>query len=165
MIKTSLLAVVIALATASVAHAGGQAGSVGVGVEETLSGLSGLSLNYDAGKFHVGGFLGYEDPNGPGNLLEIGARFFYHVHSTAMADFSLGGTLGIASASPGELGNATMDRETDVYIEPSFQIRLFIASNVALSFTGGIEIGVADANEVDIRGQVEGIAGIHYYFF
>ena len=152
------------------ARARAAAGSIGVGAEAQLNGIEGLSLNYDAGQFHVGGMIGYSDPAGGGNsVFEIGGRFFYHLHKTAMSDFSLGGNIGLASV-PGAMN----DRKTDVYLEPSFQIRLFIASNVALSFTGGIVIGVADASDptpaflasgVAVTGQISAAAGIHYYFF
>ena len=155
-----LLAAVFVLASAGTASAGGQPGSIGVGAEFQISGIGGLSANYDAGKFHVGGFLGFFDPAGGDNTtVDLGARFFFHVHSTAMPDFSLGGGLGIQSAHNG-VGNRT----TNLFLEPSFQIRAFLASNVALSFTGGIEIGAVDASEVNITGAISGEAGIHYYF-
>jgi len=179
MIKTSFLAAVVIAATAGVASAGGQTGSIGVGAEYQLSGLGGASVNYDAGQFHVGGYLGFFDPAGPSNtLFEIGARFFYHMHSTAMSDFGLGGGFGLASVPVG--GGMTNTRNTDVFLEPGFQIRVFLASNVALSFTGGLVIGVIDASNVAITGQGIGGsvvdfgggnvvfnagAGIHYYFF
>lgn len=177
MIKTSFLAVVMIAATATVASAGGQAGSIGVGAEYQLSGLGGASINFDGGKFHAGGFLGYYDPQGADNtVFVVGGRFYFHVHSTAMSDFSLGGGLGIASLPAG--GMANNNRDTDVYLEPGFQIRVFLASNVALSFTGGVVIGLSDpAKGVAITGQAlggapafdtvgfSGGAGIHYYFF
>jgi hypothetical protein len=160
----SLLATMFIAATATSAYAGGQAGTVGLGAEYELSGLGGVSLNYDGGKFHVGGFFGYENP-ADGYLLDVGGRFFYHLHSTAMADFGIGGGLGIESVPPAPMGHRT----TDVYLEPSFQIRLFVASNVALSFTAGISIGLADApDNAVIGGQAvgpAGAAGVHYYFF
>ncbi len=162
--KTIAIAALI-LAAATTAHAGGQAGTVGVGVEAELSGLAGLSANYDAGRFHVGGFFGINDPAGPGDEIELGGRFFYHVHSTAMSDFGLGAGLGLASVSPGIDGNTLMRRATRVFLEPAFQIRLFIAANVALSFTGGISFGLEDADGASIRGELEGGAGVHYYFF
>jgi hypothetical protein len=161
--KTLLVASIIsasAFASARPASAGGIPGSIGVGAEFQLSGIGGLSANFDTGKFHVGGFLGYFDPRGPNNVtVDVGGRFFYHVASTATADFSLGGSLGIQSIDPG-----TGNRATNVFIEPSFQIRAFIVSNVALSFTGGLEIGAADASEVNLTGNISGEAGIHYYF-
>lgn len=176
MIKTSFLAAVIVAATTGVASAGGQAGSIGVGAEYQLSGLGGASLNYDAGKFHLGGSLEFFDPQGPDNtVFVIGGRFFYHLHSTAMSDFGLGGGFGLASIPAG--GMANNNRNTDVYLEPGFQIRVFLASNVALSFTGGLVIGLIDAGGAAITGQgiggapafdtvgFSGGAGIHYYFF
>jgi hypothetical protein len=170
MTNKMVLAVVCLAAASGSAHAGGQAGSIGVGAEVQISGLGGASVNYDAGDFHVGGFLGFHDAAGPDNdILIVGARFFYHVHSTAMADFSLGGTIGIASDN----NPAPVDRQTHVLIEPSVQIRLFLAANVALSVNTGIVIGVVDAEQVSVTGQLvggtafgfAGGAGLHYYFF
>jgi hypothetical protein len=157
--KQTLLVAAILFSTVGVAQAGGQPGSIGVGAEFQLSGLGGLSMNYDTGKFHVGGFIGLDDPEGDDNTeIEIGGRFYYHVASTAMSDFSIGGSLGILSADAGE------DRDTDLFIEPCFQIRAFIVSNVALSFAGGFSIGAADASDLVITGDVNGLAGVHYYF-
>ena len=162
MMKTRLFAALLVMSAAGVAHAGGQPGSLGIGVEGQLNGLGGPSLNYDAGDFHVGAFLGFHDPGGTrDDELAVGGRFFFHVHSTLAADFSVGGNLGIASDN----NPAPDDRETRLYLEPAFQVRAFVASNVALSFTGGIVIGVMDADNVDLGGQLTGGAGIHYYFF
>jgi hypothetical protein len=180
MMKTSL-AVLVVIAASAPAYAGGQAGSIGVGAEYELNGMGGASLNYDAGQFHVGGFLGYFNPQGGGNdIFEIGGRFFYHMHSTAMSDFSLGGGLGIESVPAA--GPMTTSRATLVFLEPSFQIRLFLASNVALSFVGGLWIGLVDADQYGFAlgaqsvgstglafagggGALFGGAGVHYYFF
>ncbi len=157
MIKTSLLAVIAIAALGARAEAGGSANSFGVGAEYQLSGLGGVSMNYDAGAFHVGPFLSYYDPPGPSNTtFEIGGRFFYHIHSTAMSDFGLGGGLGIASVPTPNMGGPGTTRNSYVFLEPSFQIRLFIASNVALSFTGGLSIGVVDASGVAIAAAVGG---------
>jgi hypothetical protein len=162
MTKTLLVATIV-MASFGTASAGGQAGSVGVGAEYQLeAALGGLSVNYDAGKLHAGGYLGFNDPEGGNNTdVVVGARFFFHVASTAMSDFSVGGSLGIHSHYEG----APANRQTDLFLEPAFQIRAFISSNVALSFTGGISIGTIDASEVRITGQATGIAGVHYYFF
>lgn len=156
------MAVMIVCAFAGTARAGGEAGSFGVGAEFQLSGLGGLSANYDAGKFHVGGFIGFADPDGQDDTtFDIGARFFFHVASTASADFSVGGGVGIEST---HLPAGNPNTDTLLFLEPSFQIRAFVVPNVALSFTGGITIGTIDAAEVDIFGQVSVIAGVHYYF-
>jgi hypothetical protein len=179
MTKTSLLAGMAVLAFAARANAGGAPNTVGVGAEFELSGLGGGSVNYDAGQFHLGGFIGYADDGNNANAFDLGGRFFYHVHSTAMSDFGVGGGLGLESAKR-QNGMGMSVRNTYVFVEPSFQIRLFVASNVALSFTGGLTIGVADAQGYAVTGQgvgggsfsVNGAgvgflggAGVHYYFF
>jgi hypothetical protein len=157
--KNTMLIAVLVLASSGTAFAGGIPGSIGVGAELQLSNLGGVSVNYDAGKFHLGGFLGFDDPAGADNdTIDIGGRFFYHVATTAMSDFSLGGGLGIQSA------NSAGGRSTNLFLEPSFQIRAFIVSNVALSFSGGISIGTVDASRVRIIGDFTGTAGVHYYF-
>jgi hypothetical protein len=172
--KTVTLAAIMVAAVSGSASAGGQEGSVGVGAEFALNGdTGGVSVNYDAGAFHVGGFLGFFDQPGDDNTdFTIGARFFYHLHSTAMSDFGIGGTFGFYS----EDRPAPLDREALMYLEPSFQIRLFVASNVALSFTAGLVIGLVDADGFAIGGglgfggtpglgAVNAAAGVHYYFF
>lgn len=159
--KILAAAVVTILATAGTASAGGVANTVGVGGELQLSGAGGLSVNYDAGKFHVGGYFGLDDPPGDHNtVVEVGGRFFFHVASTASADFGIGGSIGIHNQQ-----NPADNTSTNVvFIEPGFQIRAFIVPNVALSFTGGISIGAGDADSLAITSQVVGIAGVHYYF-
>jgi hypothetical protein len=175
MTKTPLFVAMLVVGVAGAAEAGGQANSIGVGAEAQLSGAGGASLNYDAGDFHVGGFLGFHDPGGrDDDTFVLGGRFFYHVHQTTASDFSVGGTVGFVSANQ----MAPADRETQLYIEPSIQIRMFIVANVALSFNLGVSIGVMDADNVDLGGQyiggtvdianglaLGGGAGVHYYFF
>lgn len=162
--KQTMLAAILVLVSAGTASAGGQPGSVGVGAEFQLSGIGGLSVNYDAERFHAGGFLGFADPAGGDNTtVDIGGRFFFHVATSALSDFSIGGGLGIRSEYR-NVGAMGPTRQTDLFIEPSFQIRAFVASNVALSFTGGLTLGTIDASEVDITAQPTGIAGVHYYF-
>ena len=58
------------------------------------------------------------------------------------------------------------NRDTSLFLEPGFQIRLFVASNVALSFNAGLVIGALDApGGFALTGNVTGGAGVHYYFF
>ncbi len=147
------------------AAAGGSEGSIGVGAEATLSGLSGLSLNYDAGKFHAGGALYFADAPGDNNTdVGLGGRFFWHLHSSPMSDFSVGANIGVLmthnAALPGTDNGVTL-----MSLEPAVQIRAFVAGNVAISATAGIAIGLADADGFVLDGQVTGGAGIHYYFF
>lgn len=161
---------------ARLADAGGQAASIGVGAEAQLNGVGGASVNYDAGEFHVGGFLGFHDPGQrDDDVFVLGGRFFYHVHQTLTSDFSVGGSVGYVS----ENNPPPVDRESELYIEPAVQIRVFLVANVALSFNVGVSIGVMDAENVDLGGQLVGGtlnisgtalafgggAGVHYYFF
>jgi len=163
------------------AFAGGPSNAVGVGIEAQINGTGGLSASYAMDKFHFGGFIGINDPAGADNTTyEIGGRFFYHVHSTAQADFGLGGSIGLA-AVPFVDAMGNHKHHDDIYLEPGFQIRVFLSANVALSFSGGIVIGVADTDGVSLSGQttggaagpfdvmgnalsVNGGAGVHYYF-
>ncbi|HLL22059.1 MAG TPA: hypothetical protein VK427_08005 [Kofleriaceae bacterium] len=165
----------LALALASPAFAGGQADSVGVGAEYMMNGLSGgVSVNYDLGKMHFGGFLGFFDRGDETADYTVGGRFFYHLHSTGMSDFGLGGALGFYSNESIAAGNS--NRDLFLFIEPSVQIRAFVAANVALSFNLGIVIAAQDADglavtggvatsDPGIGGGVTGGAGVHYYFF
>ena len=180
MTKTTMF-VAILLASGGVAQAGGQSGSFGLGAEAELNGIGGVSANYDAGKFHAGAMFGFRrvDQGGQANTeTDIGARFYFHIHSTAMSDFGVGGMLGIASVPVGGGMGGNPTRQTDVFLEPGFQIRLFVASNVALSFAAGLSIGLSDATTTAIAGQgigiststrqsigLDGGAGVHYYFF
>ena len=176
--NTLAMATLLLAASTGVAAAGGQAGTIGVGVESQLNGeAAGVSANYDGGKFHVGGFFGYADGPGPNNSdFALGGRFYYHVHSTAMSDFGLGIGIGIASIDGVDAANRE-NRRLDLFIEPGAQIRLFLAANVALSFTMGLVIATADADGVAFGGQgvstlgtiggsaPTALAGVHYYFF
>ncbi len=168
MTKSSLAAMFV-LAMLGTAEAGGQEGSLGVGAEYGLrltnAGIGFASMNYDAGAFHAGGFFAMADGgNDDDTLFGIGGRFYYHVHSTSMADFSVGGALGLLSVPPtgGPTGG---DRQSQLYLEPGIQARVFVASNVALSFSAGLTLGLIDAQGFAIGGQTSGSAGFHYYFF
>lgn len=175
MTKTPMIAALLLMAAAGAAHAGGQPGSVGVGAEYQLSGIGGASVNFDGGDWHAGGFLGFVDPGDDiDTIWQLGGRFYYHLHSTAMSDFSIGGSIGVLSI-PGGLD----ERDTAIFLEPGIQIRLFLASNVALSVSSGIVIATGDAEGIAVTGSTidggqsfnedgfgfGGGAGIHYYFF
>jgi hypothetical protein len=160
--KTTLFAAMLLASSAGLANAGGQSGTIGAGAEVTLSGFSGPSLNYDAGDFHLGGFLSIDDPAGDDNTdFAIGGRFYYHVHSTAMSDFGVGGAVTFVSDDEPVFG----ERASLLFIEPGVQFRAFITSNVALSVAAGLPIGLVDADGVALTGQFNGVAGVHYYFF
>ncbi len=161
--KNIMLALIFVLAATGPALAGGKEGTIGVGAELGLNGeTGGASMNYDAGKFHVGGFLGFDDDGGDDDTdYTFGARFYYHMHETTMSDFGVGGMIGFFSAD----NPAPMERDTRLYFEPGVQIRAFLSNNVALSFTTGLSFGLADANGGTINGQFIALGGVHYYFF
>jgi hypothetical protein len=163
--KNIMLAALFVLVTAGPALAGGKEGSIGVGAEFGINGeTGGASANYDAGLFHVGGFLGFSDgPNNNDTDYTFGARFYFHVHETSLSDFGVGGMIGFFSED--DRGMPGMDRQGRLYFEPGIQFRAFIANNVALSFTAGISFGLADADGAILDGQFVGLAGVHYYFF
>jgi hypothetical protein len=148
---------------AGTAMAGGSEGSIGVGAEYQLAGLGGLSANYDLGQFHLGGFMSFDDDGGTDDTdVALGGRFYFHLHSTAMSDFGIGGSFGVGFVGD---GNPNTDNATVIYIEPGMQVRAFVASNVALSFTAGLTLATGDADGIAITGQPTGVAGVHYYFF
>lgn len=161
--KNILLAMIVVLAATAPALAGGVEGTIGVGAEVGLNGeTGGASVNYDAGKFHVGGFIGFDDDGGNDDTdYTFGARFYYHVHETTMSDFGVGGMIGFYS----EDNVAPVDRDTRLYFEPGIQIRAFLSNNVALSFTTGLSFGLADGDGASITGQITALGGVHYYFF
>jgi hypothetical protein len=180
MMKTLFFAIMSVAAAEGAARAGGQAGSIGIGAEAELNGLGGASLNYDGGMFDAGGFFGYLRVDQAGmttSTWDLGGRFFYHIHKTGSSDFGLGGALALISLPP--VGGPGSTRTTPVFLEPGFQIRLFIVPNVAVSFMGGLSIGLGDAHSTTISGQdfggarfadngaigLMGGAGVHYYFF
>jgi hypothetical protein len=159
--QTSLAASLLLLLIPATASAGGSAGSIGVGAELDTLGNGDISGNYDFGQFHVGASFGFSDsrPTG-GDTLRIGGRGYYHLHSTALADFGLGGELHIVNVDSGGGNDATA-----VEILLGFQIRSFISTNVALSFTGGVVIGTSDSDGFAVGGAPLAAAGVHYYFF
>lgn len=150
------------------AFAGGDDGAIGVGAETDIAGrVGGLSVNYNLEKFHVGALLGFSDTSaenaaGDTSSFTIGGRAYYHISSTSAADFGLGGGLYLRHTKFEILAN---DETTDeLILDLGFQIRAFITNQVALSFSGGLNIGAADANGVDLAGSLTGGAGVHYYF-
>ena len=160
-LTSSVLSLGLVAALAGTASAGGSPGSLGVGAEYTILGLGGVSVNYDAGDFHAGGFFGYYDTNGGNEKdVDLGGRFFYHLHSTAMSDFSLGGNVGLQIVDPDPGDSATI-----VEIDLAAQMRVFLQSNVAASLTLGAGIATADGDAFAVTGSTLGSVGLHYYFF
>jgi hypothetical protein len=139
-------------------------GGLGVGYAQMLGGPTGFAPGgidavYDGGKWHADAFLGAEG-NGATALM-LGARGWFHLHSSTNADFSLGGGLGLAYVNPdGPAESATL-----IEIDVGAQIRAFITQNVAVSAFMGIGILTADGDGFLLNGQPLGALGLHYYFW
>ena len=142
----------------------GHAQGVGVGVSQLLSTTGGtppaLNFVYDGGHWHADALFGAADQNDVTRFL-IAGRGWFHVHSTAQADFSLGGGLGfthIEVPGPGDdLGV--------LHIEAGMMIRLFPTPNLALSAFGGIGLLASDGDGFLFGGQLVSGLGITYFFF
>jgi hypothetical protein len=164
---TKLISSSVLLATLLVttpALAGGSQGSIGVGADLPLAGgvLPEAAIDYDAGAFHVGGGLGIQNPPGGNNTeVDFSGHFYFHVASTSMSDFGVGGDVLFQSTGNGPNNGST----TDVFLDPGAQIRAFVASNVALSLTIGMSIGVGDSSDFFFGARPVGEAGFRYYFF
>jgi hypothetical protein len=133
----------------------------GAGAEATTTGIVGGTFVYDPGPFHLDALLGahfaHEDEE-----IDLAARFFFPVHRSRAADFSVGPGVAIVHFNrPNPPDNA-------VHVEGAIQIRAFLVSNVALSATAGIGVVFANGDNNDraiIGGQVGGSFGITYFFF
>jgi hypothetical protein len=164
-IATSIATAVLFFASS--AFAGGSKGSIGVGVDVPLAsgdggGLSEASVDYDAGQFNAGAGLGIADPDGPSNTqVDVSGRFYFHVASSAMADFGVGGDLLFQNIQHGP----NMGSSANFFLDPGIQVRAFIASNVAIIFTAGLSIGIGDDKAVFFGGNPVADCGFRYYFF
>jgi hypothetical protein len=170
-------ALVAAPGVANAAH--GTEHGIGVGVAQTLAGISGATFVYDASAFHIVGLLGFQsvdrDPAADSSAFALGGEFLFHVSTTAQSDFSLGGGITIV-----EVNNAPgLGDETNIDLEGLAQIRAFIVPNVALSASLGLLIATANdvtilgngaivdgggKNSIGLGGQVVGNLGVTYFF-
>ena len=177
---SSLLGALVLIAAPGAANAAhGTEHGIGVGVAQTLAGISGGTFVYDASAFHIVGLLGFQsvdrDPANDSSAFALGGQFLFHVSTTAQSDFSLGGGLTIVEVknTPGA------GDETNVDIEGLAQIRAFIVPNVALSASLGLLIvtvndvailrdgAIVDGggkNSIGLGGQVVGNFGLTYFF-
>ena len=132
------------------------ASGIGVGVESILSGPTGPTVVYQTPSFHVSGLLGFRD-DGDDTDITLAGRFFYQVHAGELADFNVGGGVGIVHRDDGD------NADQDLHLEGGAKIRVFLAPNVALSSTLGLSL-VPDG-ESAFTGQLQGTMGITYFFF
>ena len=150
-------AIWLAPATASAEH------GLGVGAQAMITGPLGASVTYDAGQFHIDGILGlYDDDIGTEDTdIHLGARFYWTIHERGVSDLSVGGGLGIINGA-----------DTDVHIEGSAKIRIWLVSNVSFSTAIGLAF-VIEGNDNDdddfalgsqLTSGVNTIFGVTYHF-
>lgn len=168
-IKTTLQTLLVSLAvlgggaaTAQAQNTGGGS-NIGVGVEQMFTGVGpapgGLTLVYDPGPWHIDAMLGLLSQNG--SQLSLAGRFMFVVHRSSAADFSLGGGLGLIRD-----GRGPGDDRNNFHLEGIAQIRVFLASNVALSTAVGLGVGIVDGGDdlFAVGGQYLGSMGLVYFF-
>jgi hypothetical protein len=142
-------------------------GAIGVGAIEFLSGMTGGEFVYDMPVFHIEALLGYDhisnaNNGGSSSVLQVGVAGWYHLAKGNMADFSVGGGVGLVYNSPVG-GNSS----TAFAIEPGAEGRVFLSPNFALSGRVGVAITTGDNNApttVSIAGQTTAALGFTYFF-
>jgi opacity protein-like surface antigen len=171
--RTVILAVAAGLSLAAGTAAAqyptpGTARGFGLGVAAMLpqaapSTPHGLSLAYDAGRWHLDTML---SARGNGDTTySLGVRGWFHLHQTPGADFSVGGGLGIAHHGDRGPGG---DDENSIHLDAGFLVRAFLTPSVALSAFGGLGIvpGESAWDGFALDGQLGGFGGfgLHYFF-
>lgn len=164
--------------------ASGHGRGIGVGAATMLNGTSGALVTWGSsgGGLHVDGIFGLhhyrDDDTHYTTSFAVGGRFWYHVHASTFADFSLGGGIGLTSwtFNPGAPGS---DSRLDLSLEVGGQIRAFIVPNVALVADLGLGATFGNYDNIMIGGQsvtgssepegpannfVVGTLGIAYFF-
>ena len=133
---------------------------IGVGVAAMITGPQGIQIVYDTSAFHIEGILGFEDAGT--SDLDIGGRFWYHIHSGHRSNFSIGGGLGLARSSTDVLGMSV--DTTVIHIDLGAEIRAFVTDNVALSADLGLSILADDGDGFVLGGALVGAGSITYFF-
>ena len=142
---------------------------IGVGVESTLTGIVGGTFVYDAAAWHLDAILGAAFKHDYSEV-DVAARFFFPLHRSQYADFSVGPGVGLAHVSvhdPDDAGPATSSSSTPIHVEGAAQIRAFIVPNVALNATGGLGVVLNKENDnsATFGGHLGGSFGVTYFFF
>jgi hypothetical protein len=143
---------------------------VGVGAEATTTGIVGATFVYDASVFHIDALLGgaYASNN---SVTRVAGRFFFPLHTSPSADFSIGPGIGFEHATHQDNANPPNPPPpsvsvNSVHLEGAVQIRAFVVQNVAFSATAGIGAVFTNGNNsAVIGGQLGGALGVTYFFF
>jgi hypothetical protein len=156
------------LGTAGTARAETPAhGQFGLGVTNTLGESPGLIGVFDAGVWHAEATLGLSSANST-SQIELGGHGWFHLHSGASSDFSVGGGLSIDRVDPpgdkpagaGGGSNAT----TRLGIDLGFQIRAFVTANVAVAASGGLQVLTGDGDGF-VLGGLQPIGAFSFVYF
>ena len=136
-------------------------GQFGLGIADTLGGPTGINGVFDGGPWHAEVTLSLAS-TGPGDntsRFNLGGHGWFHLHSGASSDFSVGGGLSYERIDPPGPASGSV-----VGIDLGFQIRAFVTSNVAVSATGGLQVLTGDDDGFVLGGQPVGAFGLTYFF-
>jgi hypothetical protein len=136
-------------------------GNFGLGIADTLGGPTGINGVFDAGPWHAEATLALSSTGAGENTqrFDLAGHGWFHLHSGASSDFSVGGGLSFARIDPPGDGNSST-----VGIDLGFQIRAFVTSNVAVSATGGLQVLTGDGDGFLLGGQPVGAFSLTYFF-
>jgi len=144
---------------------GGGAIGIGATVSFAPAAATDALFVYDTSMFHIDAALGYTHASqnnvSTGNF-RFGVGGWYHLARGSMADFSLGGTVGLEYASLAGGGS-----QTSFLLAPGAQARLFLSPNFALMGDVGLVIAFGDNNretDFDIGGETVADFGFAYFF-
>ena len=165
---TILLLSLSALLFSGAASAQTARGPFGVGAEVTTTGLVGAMFVYDPGPFHLDALLNANFAHDD-QRIGVAGRFFFPLHRSERADFSVGPGIGIVHSNrgPGPAPNDPDRTDTEFHLEGAVQIRAFVVSNVALSASAGFGAVFKSGennNSATIGGQTGAVFGIAYFF-
>jgi hypothetical protein len=142
---------------------------IGVGAEATLTGIVGATFVYDAAAWHVDALLGGSFQHDESSLAVAG-RFFFPLHRSQSADFSLGPGIGLVHHvihDPDGNGPQSSQSFNPIHLEGAAQIRAFVVPNIAINATAGLGVVLNNDNNnsATIGGQLGGSFGVTYFFF
>jgi hypothetical protein len=153
---------------ASSSSSGPGGGAIGIGAVTTFAPIGGVDalLVYDMPIFHLDVALGYDHTslnNASTSDFRFGIGGWYHLAKGSMADFSIGGTVGLVYNSAAG-GNASY---TAFAIDPGAEARVFLSPQFALTAWVGVDISFGDNNTAttfSIGGRTFGAFGFTYFF-
>ena len=163
-----LVAACVGIGTASTARAETPVhGQFGLGIAATLGGPAGINGVFDGGPWHAEATLRLSSADST-SRIDLGAHGWFHLHTGASSDFSVGGGLSLDRLDPpgdrpaaaGGGSNAT----STVGIDLGFQIRAFVTNNVAVAATGGLQVLTGDGDGFVLGGQPIGAFSFTYFF-